>query len=88
MLDEQSYDLGWKAAWERIFMESLRQIDHPTEGRSREALILERSAAIGILRQVCADHGDNDWDNDLHLSDILEKHLACYLDRPTTEKEA
>lgn len=32
----------------------------------------------GTLRRLCADYGDNDWDDDLHLSDVLEKHLVCY----------
>lgn len=35
----------------------------------------ERDEAIRILRDVCEEFGDNDWDNDLHLADIIEKHL-------------
>jgi predicted secreted protein len=43
-------------------------------------LIAEREMAIIALRRVCTDHGDSDWDDDLNLSDIIEKHLARYLD--------
>lgn len=31
--------------------------------------------AISTLRQVCDEFGDNDWDETLNLSDIVEKHL-------------
>ncbi len=27
------------------------------------------------LRLVCMDFGDNDWGDDLHLGDVIEKHL-------------
>jgi len=33
-----------------------------------------------MLRMVCDDHGDNDWSNELHLADVVEKHLANHLD--------
>jgi len=45
------------------------------EGRTVEGLIVEREAAISMLRMVCDDLGDNDWDESLHLADIIEKHL-------------
>lgn len=35
----------------------------------------ERSATVAILRQVCTSHGDNDWRDNLHLADVIEKHL-------------
>jgi hypothetical protein len=28
---------------------------------------------------LCADYGDNDWTDDLNLSDVIEKHLARHL---------
>jgi hypothetical protein len=45
------------------------------------SLITEREEAIVILREVCEEHGDNDWSEDLHLADIIEKHLARHLVR-------
>ncbi len=32
-----------------------------------------------VLRNVCKDFGDNDWPDDLHLGDVIDKHLARYL---------
>jgi predicted secreted protein len=42
-------------------------------------LVLEREAAVQALREMCRDFGDNDWPEDLHLADILDKHLAKHL---------
>ena len=42
-------------------------------------LISEREDAISTLRSVCEECGDNYWPDELHLSDIIEKHLARYL---------
>lgn len=40
----------------------------------------ELDEARAALREVCRDHGDNDWSDDLNLSDVIEKHLAPYLE--------
>jgi len=39
----------------------------------------ERAQTVLSLRRVCAQFGDNDWPDDLHLVDIIEKHLERYL---------
>ena len=39
----------------------------------------EREATISALRTVCESHGDNDWDANLHMVDIINKHLANHL---------
>jgi hypothetical protein len=39
----------------------------------------QRLDAIAQLRSICADFGDNDWDDDLHLGDVIEKHLGKHL---------
>jgi hypothetical protein len=40
----------------------------------------ERAETIRLLRRVCRDHGDLDWTDELHLADIISKHLVRYLD--------
>ncbi len=39
----------------------------------------ERASTIQLLRGACRQFGDNDWDDDLHLVDIIEKHLLKHL---------
>lgn len=46
---------------------------------SQKAWISEREMAISVLRGLCEYFGDNDWDTDLHLADIIDKHLGNYL---------
>lgn len=43
-------------------------------------LTSERLGAIQALRKTCEYFGDNDWEPDLHLADIIEKHLCRYLE--------
>lgn len=31
------------------------------------------------LRMVCREFGDDDWDDDLYLADVVEKHLGKHL---------
>lgn len=77
--EESIYEQGSRAAWTFMLGECLRHLGYKSVYRSGEgadvAWIAEREAAIAMLRQVCAAHGDNDWPNDLHLGDIIEKHL-------------
>jgi hypothetical protein len=39
-------------------------------------LTLERQETVARLRSICAEYGDNDWKDDLHLADVIDKHLA------------
>ena len=48
---------------------------------------LERHEVLEMLRQVCEEHGDNDWPDDLHLADVIEKHLWRHLEDPSDDGE-
>jgi hypothetical protein len=39
----------------------------------------ERAGTIAALRELCGHFGDNDWTDDLHLADVVEKHLGKHL---------
>jgi hypothetical protein len=47
--------------------------------RTAEQYEAERKEAIAKLREVCEEFGDNDWEDSLHLADIIEKHLYLHL---------
>ena len=49
------------------------------ENEKPAAWILEREDAIAQLRDLCEHFGDNEWSEDLHLADIIEKHLGKHL---------
>lgn len=43
------------------------------------ALESERQSAISSLREICKVIGDNDWPDNLHLGDAIEKQLGDYI---------
>ena len=76
-MNEQDYERGNRAAWQAMLSQCLRHLGH--EGATVASLVAEREAAFAALRSVCEDHGDNEWTADLHLADVIEKHLARHL---------
>lgn len=43
------------------------------------AWLIEREEAVARLRWLCEEFGDQDWDDNLHLADVIDKHLGRYL---------
>ena len=80
-MDEASYIEGQRQVRTRLLADCIRELGY---GKDTDAglakLIVEREEAIAQLRRVCETHGDNDWDENLHMGDIIEKHLGKYLD--------
>ena len=75
--EEQAYLDGERAALTRIVRECLRELGH--EDKTIAKLVAEREATVAQLRRLCEEFGDNDWDAELHLADVVEKHLGRYL---------
>jgi len=73
--NEESYEQGSRMAWRMMLQTCCRELGYDDTEAAKKGWIAEREAAISALRDVCADHGDNDWENNLYLADIIEKHL-------------
>jgi hypothetical protein len=43
-------------------------------------LIKERTETIALLRKLCGMYGDRNWKDNLHLTDIIEKHLIRHME--------
>lgn len=78
-MNESDYERGSRMAWALMLQECLRHLGYKSEDGARAAWILEREAALRALRDICEHHGDNDWPEELHLADIIEKHLGRHL---------
>ena len=77
--EERIYECGSRAAYSNIIRQCRRNLDFHDDLSRLET---EREDVIHLLRGICDEFGDNDWDEDLHLADVLEKHLFNYvLDR-------
>jgi predicted secreted protein len=82
--DEQQWSLGNQAAYRTMLATFLREMGCDVETqdsavRTAARLTAERIDAIAALRRICEQHGDNDWDDDLYLADVIEKHLHRHL---------
>jgi len=53
---------------EVVFPGNIRFVDQPQQ---QEKWPEERTAVVALLREICQDHGDNDWPDNLHLYDVI-----------------
>jgi len=83
--EERIWERGNRAAWSRVLGQCLSELGHKNPDAAK--LIRERELVIAALRSLCEDFGDNDWDEDLHLADVVEKHLANHLHENCEEPE-
>ncbi len=81
--EEAAYELGGRAAWLTLLCEAKKHLGH--EGFEREALLIEREEAIMVLKRLCGEFGDLEWDENLHLADIIDKHLGRYIEELADE---
>ena len=79
---EQHYMEGARAAWRAMLGECLRGLQLDASETAREAWVAERVDAVAALRRICREHGDLDWTPELHLGDVIEKHLERHLEAP------
>lgn len=75
--EELAYNAGTRMAWTRMLQTAFKELGH--DAPDSTSLLIEREQAIAALRSLCADFGDNDWPDDLHLADVIEKHLGKHL---------
>jgi hypothetical protein len=77
---ESAYTEGSRRAWINMLQLCLQHlgVNDPVAGHHR--WIMERQETIAKLRSICAEYGDDAFDDDLYIPDILEKHLYCYLE--------
>ena len=71
---------GAKAAWRTMLNMCLRELGSNDPDADRARWMSERAETVAMLRRVCGEHGDNDWPDDLHLADVIDKHLAVYFE--------
>lgn len=74
-IDGYSCDLGQEVVWNQVFKDGIKV----SEQSGHRNWNHERTAAIAILRELCAEFGDNSWPDTLHLADVIEKHLGKHL---------
>lgn len=77
--EETAYKQGSRAAWQQLLSLALKNLGYDSPEATASRWAVEREAAIQSLRSLCREHGDNEWEENLHLQDIIEKHLGDHL---------
>jgi hypothetical protein len=78
-MSEIDYGKGERAALTSMLQHCLIGLGYEDTEAEKAKWVLEREAAVSTLRNVCGEFGDNDWDDGLYLSDVIEKHLAKHI---------
>jgi hypothetical protein len=79
MTNEEHWQLGNSAAYRAILLECAERLGAEYPLTKAAQIIAERRDAIAALRSFCERVGlPNDWPDDLHLADIIEKHIEKY----------
>jgi protein-disulfide isomerase-like protein with CxxC motif len=78
-VEEAIYEEGRQMALLGILTYCLKEMGYENVTAQSARWVVEREQTLAVLRRLCREHGDNDWPNDLHLGDIIEKHLEPYI---------
>ncbi len=76
---EQIYLRGQRSAYNNLLRFAQHELGYDTPEATAVSWQIEREEAIAALRSLCAEFGDNEWDESLHLADIIDKHLDRHL---------
>lgn len=79
IIAEYNYELGHKQALRGVLGTLIKELGSDDPDANAERWRLERMDTIAALRSICEDHGDNDWEDNLHLADVVNKHLSRHL---------
>lgn len=82
--DERNYTKGRRAAATGMLRHVLRDLD--TEDADKARLVLRLEETRAQLRRLCERLGCNDWEDDLSLADVVDKHLGRRLDELLPEE--
>ena len=78
-LHDRWHEEGRRSALRGMLRQVLGDLGYDDSDAKRAAWIIEREETVSTLRTVCEEFGDNDWSNDLHLGDVIDKHLVRHL---------
>jgi hypothetical protein len=75
------YAAGRRQVWMLLLKMCMQGLGDSVDADSRGHLAwrVEREETLLMLRHLCDEYGDMNWEDDLHLADVLEKHLLPHL---------
>lgn len=80
---EFAYYAGTQSVYRELLRVALTGLGINSSEWEKWNWLSERADTIGLLRTICKEYGDNAWEDDLHLRDIIAKHLLPYIIKVT-----
>lgn len=77
--EERCYMSGQRQVWRKLFAQCVHELGLKGDELKVAMLLKELEDTRASLRILCEDFGDNDWDDSLHLADVVDKHLGRHL---------
>lgn len=84
---ELHWTRGYRTAMTGILENAMSALGYDDELVKSVKWATERERTIAALRVICAKYGDNDWPDNLHLADVIEKHLHRNLNHADESKD-
>lgn len=80
-MSEKDYVSGYKQAYLFMLQTCLKALGYDEKEPEviKAAWVQEREETVITLRGLCGEIGDNDWPDELHLRDVIQKHLIDYV---------
>lgn len=85
---DQAYREGRRAVAANLLQMAVRELGLRSSYGRAAATASELERVRAALREVCEEHGDNEWSDDLDLEDVIQKHLQPYLEQRRGEYDA
>ena len=83
-IKQDAYLDGSRRVWQQLVSLSLSHLDG--QEKTRTELIAEREEALDALKHLCEEFDlPIEWERDLHLADIIEKHIYRSLREQITD---
>lgn len=82
--EEKAHERGRRSGLLTVLRKVLQDLG---EEGSEHDWTLERAETITVLKELCENFGDLDWDQDLYIPDILRNHLREYLNADADEQD-
>jgi len=84
-MSEKDFEAGKRVVLTQLVLSALKELGYE-KVESLESLIIQREETVHVLRQICTQYGDNDWNSELPLGHVLKEHLWNHLITATEER--
>lgn len=78
---DRAYSYGRRALATELLVKAAAEIGCKSITGRLGIMTAELERVRAALREVCEEHGDNEWSDDLDLEDVIRKHLQRHLDK-------